>query len=106
MSANWLYLTLAIAMEIVATSALKESQGLRRLLPSAVALVGYVIAFGALARALRTIPLGVAYAIWSGTGIAVLTLVGVLVYRDTIGLAQGAGIALICAGIALVYLAR
>lgn len=106
MSANWLYLALAIAMEIIATSALKESDGLRRWVPSLVALGGYAIAFTALSRALRTIPLGVAYAIWSGTGIAVLTLVGVLVYRDTIGLAQGAGIALICVGIALVYLAR
>lgn len=106
MSANWLYLALAIAMEILATSALKESGGLRRWMPSAVAFVGYVIAFAALSRALRTIPLGVAYAIWSGTGIVVLTLVGVLVYRDTLGPAQGGGIAMICAGIALVYLAR
>ena len=106
MTSNWLYLALAIAMEIIATSALKESAGLRRWGPAAISLAGYVVAFAALAKALRTIPLGVAYAIWSGTGIAVLTLVGVLVYRDTMGLAQGAGIALIGAGIALVYLAR
>lgn len=106
MSPNWLYLALAITMEIVATSALKESDGLRRWVPTAIAFAGYAVAFGALARALRTIPLGVAYAIWSGTGIAVLTLVGVLVYRDSLGLAQATGIALICTGIVLVYLAR
>ncbi|MDE2596604.1 MAG: multidrug efflux SMR transporter [Sphingomonadales bacterium] len=102
----WLYLAIAIVSEIIATSALKESDGLRRLVPAAVALLGYLVAFTCLARALRTIPLGVAYAVWSGVGIASLALIGAVVYRQALSPVQGFGIGAIMVGVIALSAAR
>lgn len=102
----WIYLAIAIASEIAATSALKESDGLRRIGPAVVALLGYGIAFACLARALRSIPLGIAYAIWSGVGIASLTLIGAVVYRQLLSGAQLIGIVAIIGGVAVLFIAR
>jgi small multidrug resistance pump len=101
---NWIYLGGAIGLEIVATSALKAADGFTRPLPTIVVLVGYIGAFYCLSLALRTIPMGVAYAIWSGIGIVVISLVGLLIYRQRLDPAALAGIALIVAGTLVINL--
>lgn len=72
---NYLYLMVAIASEVVATSFLKESNGFTKLVPSLVTFFGYALAFYFLSLTLRTIPTGIAYAIWSGLGIVLISLV-------------------------------
>jgi small multidrug resistance pump len=96
---NWLYLATAIVSEVFATSALKASEGFTRLYPSAVVVVGYALAFYFLSLTLRTIPVGVAYAVWSGVGIVLVSLVGWVVYDQRLDLAALIGIALIAAGV-------
>lgn len=101
---NWFYLALAIAAEIVATTALKTSDGFTRLWPSALAASGYAVAFYFLALTLRTIPVGVAYAIWSGVGIIAITLIGVIRFHQHLNNASLIGIALIVAGVIVLQL--
>ncbi len=72
----YLYLALAIAFEVIGTSALKASETFTRLVPSLVTLVTYMVSFVFLALSLRTIPIGIAYALWAGLGIVLITLVG------------------------------
>jgi small multidrug resistance pump len=98
---HWLILTIAIVSEVIATSALKASDGFTRLLPSVVVVVGYGIAFYCLALVLRTLPVGVVYAIWSGVGVALIALVGWLLYGQALDLAAIVGIGLIVAGVAV-----
>ena len=95
------WMMLAIGSEVMATSALKASDGFSRLVPSVVVVVGYVVSFYCLSIALRAIPLGVVYAVWSGVGTALIALIGVVFFRETLGLAGIAGIALIIGGVAL-----
>ena len=95
---TYLLLLLAIGAEVLATSALKASEGFTRLLPSLAVVAGYGVAFTCLSLTLRTLPLGVAYAIWSGVGTALVAVVGWLVYRQQLDLAAVAGITLIVAG--------
>lgn len=97
----WLTLLLAIVFEVLATSALKESQGMKQLIPSISALIGYGISFYFLASALNHIPLGMAYAIWSGVGIVVLSIIGFFVYQQSLSYLHLAGIALITLGVVL-----
>jgi small multidrug resistance pump len=99
----WQFLAIAIASEIVATSALKESEGMTRLVPAAIAVLGYVIAFYFLSRVVQAMPLGIAYAVWSGVGIVALTLIGVLVYKQPVSPLQYAGIAAIVGGVVVLY---
>jgi len=101
-----LYLAIAILAEIVATSALKASEGFGRPWLALLATAGYIAAFSALAMALRTIPLGVAYAIWSGVGIALLALIGWVVYRQRLDWIELSGIALIIAGVLILQFGR
>ena len=96
---QWVFLFLAIVSEVVATSALKSTQEFTRLLPSVIVVVGYVSAFYFLTLTLRTIPIGIAYAIWSGVGIALITLVGWLIYGQTLDMPAFIGIALIVSGV-------
>jgi small multidrug resistance pump len=96
---NWLYLAVAIVMEVVATSALKASDGFTRLLPSALVVVGYAAAFYLLSLTLRTMPVGVVYAVWSGVGVVLITLVGWLVFKQALDLPAFIGIALIATGV-------
>lgn len=74
------WLTLAILCEVFATSFLKTADGFTRPLPSALVIVGYALAFYCLSMALRTIPVGVAYAIWCGVGIVLVTAIAWVVY--------------------------
>jgi small multidrug resistance pump len=96
---SWLYLFVAIIAEVIATSALKATDGFTRLLPSAIVVVGYAAAFYFLALTLRTIPIGVAYAIWSGVGVILVSLVGVVLYKQVVDMPMAIGIALIIAGV-------
>lgn len=96
---NWLYLALAIVLEVVATSALKASDGFTRLWPSVVVVVGYAAAFYLLALTLRSMPVGVVYAIWSGVGVVLITLVGWLVFKQELDAPALLGIGLIASGV-------
>lgn len=101
---NWLFLAGAIGLEIIATSALKAADGFTRPLPTLVVILGYVGAFYCLSVALRTIPMGIAYAIWSGIGIVVISLVGLVAYRQKLDGAALLGIVLIVAGTLVINL--
>ncbi|MDH5478916.1 MAG: multidrug efflux SMR transporter [Nitrospinota bacterium] len=96
---HWIYLTVAIAAEVAATSALKASEGFTRLWPSLVVVTGYVVAFYCLSLTLRVIPVGVAYAIWSGVGLMLIVIVGRVLFGQVIDAAAVAGFALIIAGV-------
>lgn len=98
---HWLYLAVAIVSEVVATSALKAAEGFTRWFPSLLVVVGYASAFYFLSLTLRTIPLGVTYAIWSGVGVALVSLVGWVVYHQALDAAGFVGISLIVAGVAV-----
>ena len=101
---NWVYLGLAIFSEVVATASLKSTEGFTRLLPSIVVLVGYSAAFYFLSLTLDTIPIGVAYAVWSGVGVATITLVSFVLYDQKIDAAGLIGIGLIVAGVVVLRL--
>ncbi len=96
---NFLYLAIAIVSEVIGTSALKLSDGFTRLGPSLVVVAGYASAFFFLSLTLRTIPVGVAYAIWSGVGVVLITLVAWLWMGQKLDLAGVIGIGLIVAGV-------
>ena len=98
------YLAIAIILEVVATNALKATDGFTRLGPSALAIAGYGAAFFCLALALRSIPVGAAYAIWAGVGIALVALVAAVVYREVPDLPTLLGMGLIVAGVVLISL--
>ena len=99
---NWLYLGIAIVAEVIGTSALKAAEGFTRLVPSVVVVAGYLVAFYFLSLTLRTIPVGVAYAIWSGVGIVLIALVGWLALGQPLDAPALAGIALIIAGVVVI----
>lgn len=94
-----LALLIAITAEVVATSALKASLGFTRLGPSLVVVAGYGVAFYCLSLTLNSFPLGVVYAVWSGVGLVLITLVGLLVYGQRLDAGAVVGIALIAAGV-------
>ena len=100
---GYMYLTIAILSEVVATSALKSSDGFTKYGPSLVVILGYGISFYCLSVVLKTIPVGVAYAIWSGMGIALITLLGWLVFSQRLDLPAFLGMALIVAGVIVIY---
>ena len=99
---NYAYLFAAIVSEVVATSALKASEGFTRVWPSVVVVVGYGLAFYCLSLTMRTIPIGIAYAIWSGVGIVLIALAGWLIYRQPLDLPALAGMALILTGVLII----
>ncbi|RDS82637.1 DMT family transporter [Dyella psychrodurans] len=100
----WLSLGLAILAEVIGTSALKASNGFSQWLPSVIVVAGYGVAFYCLSLTLRQIPLGIAYAVWSGAGTALIALIGVVVYRQKLDLAAVLGIGLIVAGVLVLNL--
>jgi len=99
---NFLYLSVAIVCEIIGTTALKSSFGFTRLVPSLVTVGAYVLAFYFLSLPLRTLPVGIVYAIWSGTGIVLLALIDLFWFRLSIDFAGFAGVALILAGVIVI----
>ncbi|MCK5771568.1 DMT family transporter [Algiphilus sp.] len=99
----WLYLALAIVSEVVATSALRATDGFTRLWPSLIVVVGYGASFYFLSLTLRVIPVGVAYAIWCGAGMALIALIGWLVLGQKLDTAALVGIGFITVGVAVIY---
>ena len=104
MSWNYIYLIVAIAFEVIATTALKETHGFTRLVPSLVAIAGYGLAFYFLSLPLRTMPIGVVYAVWCGAGIIFITAIGWLWFRQTLDLPAIVGVALIMTGVLVINL--
>jgi len=100
----WMYLAGAICCEIVATSALKAADGFTRPGPTMVVVAGYAASFYCLSIVLRSVPMGIAYAIWSGVGIVLISLVGLIVYKQRLDGPALAGIALIIAGTLVINL--
>jgi small multidrug resistance pump len=101
---QFVYLAIAILAEVVGTSALKASNGFTVWQPSLVVAVGYGVSFYFLSLALRTIPVGIAYAIWSGVGIVLISVIAWVAYRQALDVAAVVGIALIVAGVCVIQL--
>lgn len=99
---QWLFLSIAIVSEVVATSALKASDGFSRLWPSLVVCVGYGTAFYFLSLTMRTVPVGVIYAIWSGAGIALIAVIGWVAFKQPLDTPAIVGMALIIAGVVVI----
>lgn len=100
----WLTLAIAIVAEVIGTTALKASDGFSRLWPSAIVVVGYGVSFYCLSLVLRSIPVGITYAVWSGLGIVLISLVAFAVYGQRIDLAGLIGMGLIIAGVLVLNL--
>ena len=99
-----LMLGAAIVTEVIATTALKSSDGFQRLAPGALAVVGYCISFYLLSQVMKSIPTGVVYAIWSGLGIVLISIVGWLVHNQKLDWPAVAGMALIVIGVLVIQL--
>ena len=101
---KYLYLFAAIVAEVVATSALNASQQFTKLVPSVITIVGYLISFYLLSLALRSLPIGVAYAVWSGVGIVLTAMVGVYLFKQVPDTPAIIGMILIIAGVLVMNL--
>jgi small multidrug resistance pump len=99
---GYLYLAIAIIAEVIATSALKASEGFSKLIPSIIVIVGYGVAFYCLSLVLKTIPVGVAYAVWSGLGIVLISLIGLVAFGQKLDLAAIIGLLLIVSGVVVI----
>jgi small multidrug resistance pump len=101
---GYLYLALAIAAEVVATTSMKAVDGLNRPLPLFLVIAGYSIAFYMLILVVRTIPVGIAYAIWAGLGIVLVSTAATFVYGQKLDLPALLGMALIVSGVLVIQL--
>lgn len=101
---GYLYLSLAIVVEVIATTALQATEGFTRVGPSIVVVVGYGLSFYLLSHVLRYIPMGVTYAIWAGAGIVLIVLSGAVIYKQIPDLPAVLGMGLIVAGVAVINL--
>lgn len=100
----YLYLALAIIAEVVGTSFLKATDGFSKLVPSVIVGVSYLASFYFMALVLRTIPVGITYAIWAGAGIVLVTLIAAIIYKQTPDLPAVIGMSLIIAGVLVIHL--
>lgn len=101
---SYAFLAIAIVAEVIATTALKASEGFSNLLPSVLVVVGYGVAFYCLSMTQRTLPVGIAYAVWSGAGIVLVSLLGWLVYGQKLDPWAVLGIGLIMSGVLVLNL--
>lgn len=101
---NWLILFIAIVAEVIATSALNSSEGFTKPIASIVVVLGYMIAFYCLSLTLKTIPVGIAYAVWSGVGIVLITTVAWIVFDQKLDVWGIIGIVLIMSGVLILNL--
>ena len=99
-----MYLTMAIVAVVIATTMLKASEGFTRLWPSLVVVVGYGVAFWGLSMVVKTMPLGIVYAIWSGMGIVLVSIAAVFVYQQKLDWPAVLGMGLIIAGVLVINL--
>ena len=100
----FLYLMLAIVCELIGTSLLKASEGFSKLIPTLGLLVSFTLAFFFLSLSLKTIPLNLAYAIWSGLGTVATVIISILIWQEKVNVASIAGIALIIIGVIVLNL--
>lgn len=103
MNNAYLYLAIAIFTEVIATSALKASGEFTKLFPSLIVVLGYGVSFYCLSLALRTIPVGISYAIWSGVGIVLISIIGALLYKQIPDVAAIVGMGLIISGVIVIH---
>lgn len=101
---NYVFLGIAIVFEVIATSALKQTEGFTRLAPSLVTVAGYALAFYFLSLPLRVLPVGVVYAVWSGVGIVLITIIGWIWFRQSLDLPAMIGMGFIITGVLIVNL--
>ncbi|SDW76805.1 SMR family transporter [Nitrosomonas communis] len=99
---QWIFLSLAILSEVIATSFLKATEGFTRFWPSLVVVVGYLLAFYLLSLTLKTIPVGIAYAIWSGVGVVLIAIIGWLFLEQSLDIPAIIGLLLIVAGVLII----
>ncbi len=100
----YFHLFIAIIAEVIATSFLKQTEGFTNLSPSIIVFVAYGVSFFFLSLSLKTIPLGISYAIWSGVGIVLISLIGYIFYKQSFDLPSIIGISLIVIGIIIIKL--
>lgn len=100
----YLYLALAILTEVAATSTLKATAEFTRLLPSLVVVAGYGASIYLLTLVLRSLPIGITYAVWAGMGIVLVALVGVVIYREVPDWPGMLGMAMIVGGVVVIHL--
>ncbi len=101
---SYTYLTIAILTEVIATTALKASENFTRLIPSLIVIFGYAVAFYCMTLVIRTIPVGITYAIWSGAGIVLITLLSALLYQQIPDWPAVFGMTLIVSGVVVIHL--
>ena len=99
---TYIYFAAAIISEVVATSALKASEQFTKLIPSLIVIIGYCISFYLVTLVLRTIPVGITYAIWAGVGIVLVALVGAILYKQIPDIPAVIGMGLIVAGVVII----
>ena len=98
----YVYLAIAVIAEVAATSALKASEEFTKLIPSCIVVMGYGVAFYLMTLILRTIPIGITYAMWSGLGIVLVALVGIILYQEVPDVPAVLGMGLIIAGVVII----
>jgi small multidrug resistance pump len=101
---TYFYLALAIAAEVAGTSLLKATEEFTKIVPTAFLVFFYVISFWLMTLALRDLPLGVVYAVWSGLGIVLVAIIGAVIYKEIPDLASLIGMALIISGVVVMHL--
>jgi small multidrug resistance pump len=99
---TYIYFAVAIVSEVVATSALKASEQFTKLTPSLIVIIGYCISFYLVTLVIRTIPVGITYAIWSGVGIVLVAVVGAILYKQIPDMPAAIGMGLIIAGVVII----
>ena len=104
MNASYMYLVTAIVAEVIGTTALKASEQLTKPIPTMITVASIAIAFYMLSYAIKTIPIGIVYAIWSGVGIVLISLAGAVVYKQIPDLAAVLGMLMIIAGVVVIHL--
>ena len=101
---GYLYLSIAIVMEVIATSSMKALDGFNKPLPLVLVVVGYSVSLFLLSIVVKTVPVGVAYAIWSGLGIVLVSIVALIIYQQQLDLPAIIGMSLIVAGVVVMQL--
>lgn len=101
---SYLYLTFAIIAEVIATSSLRATEEFTKPLPTLIMVAGYGVAFYFMTLALRSLPLGITYAVWSGLGIVLISIIGIIFYNEKLDLAATLGMGLIILGVIVIHL--
>lgn len=104
MYAQWITLIVAILAEVIATSTLKAAEGFTKIVPSMIVVLGYGTSFYFLSLTLKTMPIGIAYAVWSGIGITLICIIGYIFYRQQLDIASIFGIIFIIIGVMIINL--